>query len=195
MDPAKPAEQFLKLRRRAADVLMAERTVPGRGCAEDLAAIDRELWPTILDALRQCQRGGGKLHPAIAAHLIDAIEAGLDGRLPLAWPEPSGQCATWRYEAAPEGVASLYRTAGRAGLLRDKAWTRTVKTLFGVSERQIDNWTLAFPTAQRRDGEHVTLATPGLTISGKVGSLDAVLKRELAGAAERYRTKWHKKGG
>jgi hypothetical protein len=105
----------------------------------ELRETDCQLMPVLLQALRQCA-GGGKLHPEIADHLADMIEAGLEGKLPMSWPEPIGGRVTWRNRAEPEDIAVLYLAAGRKGLLKEKAYVKTLTRLFGVTEKNIEYW-------------------------------------------------------
>jgi hypothetical protein len=77
-----PADAFLELQRAAGELLACEHAgSAGPGIVRELRKVDKQLWPVILAALGRCARGSGKLHPMIAAHLVNMIEDGLgDGR-------------------------------------------------------------------------------------------------------------------
>src|SRR4051794_39287030 len=94
---ARPGDVFTSLQQRAGTAL-AKQHAGGSAetCWEELKAIDLELWPVVRQALQQCgglnesgriqSPGSGKLHPAIARLLLDAITFGLEGKLPPTWP-------------------------------------------------------------------------------------------------------------
>jgi hypothetical protein len=114
----RPADAYLDLRRRAGE-LMARSKCGGDPLADwvALGEIDGELWPAMRLALDQCRRTG-KLHPMIAAHLVDLIDGGLSGKVPPSWPEPTGRQTVWRHDAHPEDIACLYRKDTSKNLLR-----------------------------------------------------------------------------
>ena len=144
----RPGDAFGDLRRRAGEVLAKQlATGDNQAAWAELRAIDGEMWPAIQEALRQCGGwmvmagdGSGKLHPAIARLLFDTIQAGLAGKLPPSWPEPTGHRTALRDDAEPQAVAALYKAAVAQGLIDDPRSTQTIAELFGVTDRTPPQW-------------------------------------------------------
>ena len=194
----RPAADFGKLRRRAGEV-MAQRNADGGNPIAELQEIDRETWPVILAALAQCRDGAtasetnvGKLHGHIADFLIHAIESGLDGKLPLSWPEPTGQRAAVSSDATAADIAALYLAARKEGLLVSALTDNAVADLFGITTRQLDNWSKQTKVAIVRVGNSlINLSCYGYTIHyGLNGSstLDSHLEKEMREVAVGYRS-------
>lgn len=197
----RPGDQFADLQRRAGEALAREHATGDQDAAwSALREIDQELWPVIRAALAQCaglpredgsqSNATGKLHPEIAKLLSDAIEAGLAGKLPPSWPEPTGHRAVWRNEAEPPAVAALYKAAVEQGLIHDPVPTKRIAEMFGVTDRMPPDWCTQYPVKIATDAAGcVVLSCGGLTIyhnSAGRTPLALLLDRELKKAASQY---------
>ena len=137
------------------------------------------------------ENGSGKLHPPIARLLFDTIQAGLAGKLPPSWPEPTGHRTTLRDDAEPQAVAALYKAAVAQGLVDDPRSTQTIAKLFGVSDRAPLQWCEKHPVTIAADAAGwVALSCAGLTIHHKPDGgpwLGDLLNRRLELAATAFR--------
>ena len=129
--------------------------------------------------------------PRSRALLFDTIQAGLAGKLPPSWPEPTGHRTALRDDAEPQAVAALYKAAVRRGLIDDPRSTQTIAKLFGVTDRTPPQWCEQHPVTIVTDAAGgVALSCAGLTIHDKPGGgswLGDLLHRRLELAATEFR--------
>lgn len=185
----RPGDDFASLKAEAGQVL-ARSKAAGSNPVSELREIDRKLWPVVIAALVQCRDNAGKLHPEIADSLLRAIEGGLAGKIPLSWPEPTGQHATWATgDAAPADIVALYLAARREGLLSNPLTNGAIADLFKVDPRTIENWRLSAVTINRIDNSKVNLACNGYVVRWSADGkypLDRYLEAEMRLAAEKH---------
>ena len=178
----RPGDAFASLRRRAGEALVREKVTGDANAAwVELRAIDAELWPVVRDALASCRTNGGKLHPDIAAHLLDIVDAGIAGRLPPSWPEPTGHRSGWRNDPEPQAVAAAYRMAVAEGLVDDPQPTKTITNILGTTTRTSGQWQKKHKVEILIDPEgSAVISCVGLTVycdtTDKQGNRELLLK-------------------